>query len=94
MKIDEPKGRLKNFFIGLGIAGMASIGAAAGAQAPGGCAGACARCGTCCLGVLSLGLWLAEKRWQPLARMHRALAGRSRGRPGFNAAFKGKEPLK
>lgn len=90
----ESKGKLKNFCIGLGIAGMASIGAATGAQAPGGCTGACAQCGTCGLGVLSLGLWLAEKRWRPIARIRSALANRSVACPVTVDGLEEKEMLK
>ena len=90
----ESRGKWKNFCVGLGIAGIASIGAVAGAQAPGGCTGACARCGTCGLGVLSLGLWLAEKRWRPIARVRSALALRLSARFGQDEGFEGKELLK
>jgi hypothetical protein len=94
MKAVKAGGKFRNFCVGIGIAGMASIGAVTGAQAPGGCTGACAQCGTCCLGVLSLGLWLAEKRWRPVARTCRAMALRLSAHSGPDAGFEGKELLK
>ena len=94
MKAVRPAVRFKNFCIGLGIAGVASIGAASGTQAQGGCTGSCVQCGTCCFGVLSLGLWLAEKRWKLIARTRIALARRSSRDSVSTAGFEGKEILK
>ena len=91
MKNTKTLRKLKNFCIGLGFAGMASLGFAANTQAHGRCTGVCSQCGTCCLGILSLGLWLVEKRWRPIARIWFAVAHRFNVRPGFQAGSKGKD---
>ncbi|MEJ2109756.1 MAG: hypothetical protein P8Z37_07570 [Acidobacteriota bacterium] len=91
---NKTPGKFKNFCVGLGLAGVASIGLTNNPQAQGGCAGMCSQCGTCCFGILSLGLWLVEKRWHPFARMRLAVAHRFNGRSHLVSGFDGKEMYK
>jgi hypothetical protein len=64
--------KIKGFAVGIGVAGLATIAAGAPQAGISSCSGSCAQCGACGLTALPLVIWLAARRWQPIAKIRGA----------------------